>query len=124
MKQINDAFGHNEGSQAIAGAAEVLRRTFRESDVIARIGGDEFAVLAADATADEIKGITKRLRENIRSYNDQCKQRYALSLSLGAVCAPADTDLPIEELVARADKAMYEHKHRREKPPLAQTLVA
>ncbi len=118
LKQINDTFGHNEGSQAIAGTAEVLRQTFRESDIIARLGGDEFAVLAADASSGEIKVITERLRENIRSYNERRQQKYALSLSLGAVCVEANTGLTIEELIAEADRAMYEQKHRREKSVL------
>jgi diguanylate cyclase (GGDEF)-like protein len=50
LKQINDTFGHEEGSLAILRLAEILKETFRESDIVARLGGDEFAVLVADVT--------------------------------------------------------------------------
>ena len=50
LKQINDSFGHSEGDNALIRTAEVLRMTFRESDVLARIGGDEFGALAIEAS--------------------------------------------------------------------------
>jgi two-component system cell cycle response regulator len=107
LKQINDTFGHQEGSVAIANAAAILRQTFRESDIVARLGGDEFAVLAPNVSPDEILILTSRLAENLRRHNVQHDSGYALSLSIGTVCFAPNIDLTIEELVSKADAAMY-----------------
>lgn len=109
LKQINDNFGHNEGSQAISKTADILRQTFRESDIIARLGGDEFVILAADA-CDRMDNFGSRLEENLRTYNEQANHGYVLSLSLGSAGVEADGGSTIEELVAQADEAMYQHK--------------
>jgi diguanylate cyclase (GGDEF)-like protein len=118
LKQINDTYGHNEGSQAITKAAGILRRTFRDSDLIARLGGDEFVILVADASMSNIESITRRLCENFRINNEQGNHRYKLSLSLGTVCIDVHTNSTIEELIAAADEAMYEHKRGKRKTEL------
>jgi diguanylate cyclase (GGDEF)-like protein len=110
LKQINDRFGHTEGSLAIAKTAEILRQTFRDSDIIARLGGDEFVILTTDVSACELDGILGRLRENFRRYNEQGNHSYRLALSIGIVRMEHNTDSTIEELIARADVAMYEDK--------------
>jgi diguanylate cyclase (GGDEF)-like protein len=110
LKQINDTFGHAEGSSAIIKMAEVLGKTFRESDIIARLGGDEFSILAQDASMHLAERVTARLEENLQSYNAQNHHAYELSLSLGCVHVAPDNAATVEELVAKADKAMYEHK--------------
>ncbi len=115
LKQINDTFGHNEGSEAIAKIAQILRQTFRDSDIIARLGGDEFAVLAPDVSAEVIYKLTGRLRENLRIYNEGRHHPYLLSLSVGAVCVDYLDNSSVEELVAKADEAMYEDKRTRRK---------
>lgn len=112
LKQINDNFGHDEGSQAISKTADILRQTFRESDIIARLGGDEFVILAADAS-DGLDNVGRRLQEKLQTYNEQADHGYALSLSLGSVGVKADAGSTIEELVARADEAMYRHKRNK-----------
>lgn len=112
LKRINDTYGHQEGSQAIANLASVLRQTFRDSDIIARLGGDEFAILAADASgadaSDGLDTIRERLCENLQRYNEQAAHAYTLSASLGLT--RADTRLSVEELIAQADEAMYQEK--------------
>ena len=115
LKQINDNYGHNEGSQALVKTAEILRQSFRDSDVIARLGGDEFAVLVQDVPQKECGHILNRLRQSLKAYNDQNLLPYPLSLSIGAVRVSPDTSSSIEELVARADQAMYEEKHKKRK---------
>ena len=110
LKQINDRFGHTEGSLAIAKTAEILRQTFRDSDIVARLGGDEFVILATDVSACGLDGIISRLRKNFRRYNEQRNHSYLLALSIGAVRVDPNTDSTIEELIAQADVAMYEHK--------------
>jgi len=112
LKQINDNFGHHEGSQAISKTADILRQTFRESDIIARLGGDEFVILAAGAS-DAMDNVGRRLQEKLQTYSEQAGHGYTLSLSLGSVGVKADAGSTIEELVARADEAMYRHKRNK-----------
>jgi two-component system cell cycle response regulator len=118
LKQINDTLGHRHGDQALIRTAQILRHNFRDSDIIARLGGDEFTILAADDDGESARIIMTRLQEDLKRYNEQEKLPYTLSLSVGS--APFDPLHPIslEELMARADQALYEHK--RSKQRLAQ----
>jgi diguanylate cyclase (GGDEF)-like protein/PAS domain S-box-containing protein len=111
LKQINDQFGHHEGSHAIVKAAEILKQTFRTSDIIARLGGDEFTVLALAASGDNAETIKERLQEKVREFNVRRDLPYELSISVGIVLLDAYSQLSIEELISKADAAMYEHKH-------------
>lgn len=115
LKQINDRFGHEEGSQAIVKVAEVLKQTFRETDIIARIGGDEFTVLTVEASPDKNHAIKARLQENVRRYNETDVCRHPLSLSIGVAQADTVSATSIEDLLARADQAMYAQKRRKPK---------
>lgn len=110
LKQINDRFGHHVGSQALVETAQIIRHTCRETDIIGRIGGDEFAILVAPAVADSDTRLTERLQENLRHFNQQNSQPYLLSLSLGTTRIEAGSTASIEELLTQADEAMYEHK--------------
>lgn len=111
LKQINDRFGHHEGSHAITKAAEILKQTFRTSDIIARLGGDEFTVLALAASDDNAETIKARLQEKVRHFNLRRELAYELSISAGIVLLDPHSKLSIDELIQRADAAMYEHKH-------------
>ena len=120
LKQINDELGHAEGDLALVRAAQVLEKTFRDSDVIARFGGDEFAVLALEVSGHSESTIRARLEQSLRELNAR-HSRYTLSISLGAVrFGPTSPRSPtsIEQLMIRADEAMYEEKRRRSKPSL------
>lgn len=115
LKQINDQFGHEAGSQAIVKVAEVLKETFRETDIIARIGGDEFTILAVDTSADKEHAIKARLQENIRRRNETGDSPHHLSLSVGMAQADEVGVTSVEELLARADEAMYAQKRVKQK---------
>jgi diguanylate cyclase (GGDEF)-like protein/PAS domain S-box-containing protein len=110
LKQINDACGHSEGDQALIEVANVLRKKFRESDIIARIGGDEFVVLATETGRAGSDAITARLQENLEAINAKEGRRYKLSLSMGTAQYDPEHPCSIDELLARADRAMYERK--------------
>jgi len=73
LKRINDISGHKEGDIALIDVAGVLKKTFRESDIIARIGGDEFIVLATNSVVESRKFMMKRLKEKLEIYNSQKK---------------------------------------------------
>jgi len=115
LKWINDTMGHEEGDKALIEAATVFRETFRTSDIVARLGGDEFAVLAVNLTDANSKTAAARLQQLIDIRNNQENRRYRLSISMG--CAYYDPENPcsIGELIARADKLMYEQKQGKQK---------
>lgn len=110
LKVINDTMGHNEGDQALLDAVSILQETFRSSDIIARIGGDEFVILQIRIPDDTLSASIDRLQETLGKHNLQSKKPYKLSLSLGSVVYnPADAT-SLEQLLAEADVKMYEHK--------------
>jgi diguanylate cyclase (GGDEF)-like protein len=111
LKVINDAHGHEAGDRALREVAALLVAAFRRSDVVARIGGDEFAVLAIEASAAHAEIITARLAALLAARNAGAD--LPLSLSTGfAVYEPEDPQ-PLDVLLARADARMYERKRRR-----------
>jgi two-component system cell cycle response regulator len=113
LKVINDTFGHAEGNRALLEAADVLRRCFRQSDLLARFGGDEFAALAmTGGDADETL-IRARLQGALDAVNVQPDRDYPLAFSVGLLtCAPAEAT-PIESMLERADQLMYREKRRK-----------
>ena len=119
LKCINDTFGHREGDSALQQIAGLLRQCLRESDIIGRLGGDEFSVLLShtDAAGDLL--ICKRLVQLIDRSNENCKRAYPLSVSIGAVDISGPEEL--ERQIGRADALMYEHK--RAKQVSAERLV-
>jgi diguanylate cyclase (GGDEF)-like protein len=120
LKQINDAFGHEEGSLAIRRLAEILKDTFREADIVARLGGDEFAMLVTDVALSHKESISYRLQENLRNHNTRSLSDYDLSLSLGIVYVDLDDNpATVDELIAQADQQMYNHKREKRQATLA-----
>ena len=118
LKQINDTHGHQEGSQALQRLAEILKMCFRGADIIARIGGDEFAILVADTTRGSSEIPVARLNELLMYYNMREFHDYQLSLSVGAVCANPAEGASIADLLMKADQAMYENKKRKRQSAL------
>src|SRR5258708_17271496 len=112
MKQINDSFGHGEGDRALKRMAKALKMTFRDSDVIDRLGGDEFSVLAIEASDNSETAIRARLAEDLKSVSAG-ETRYTINLSLGAVRINICSSASIGEWMVRADQAMYEQKRHR-----------
>lgn len=110
LKEINDTFGHSEGSRAITRTAAVLKKTFRDSDVVSRLGGDEFAILAGNVTSEEKDILIGSLEENLRAETYQSAHGYPLSLSVGAVLIAHDSSLSIDQLIVAADTSMYDRK--------------
>jgi len=110
MKRINDIFGHQEGDRSLRETAGVLEQTCRQSDIIARLGGDEFAVLMIDAAAESTETIVGRLQENLDAHNAASGGLFKLSLSIGTARFRPDQPTSLEELLARADEAMYAQK--------------
>lgn len=114
LKHINDSWGHHEGDLALVRVADALEHTFRDSDVIARIGGDEFAVLGMEASFQSQGAIVQRLKRNLKKCNS-AETRYPLSMSLGIARFEPKRPVSLGELLIAADQAMYEQKRQRGK---------
>jgi diguanylate cyclase (GGDEF)-like protein len=114
LKAINDTHGHATGTQALIDMADVLRVTYRGSDVIARFGGDEFCVLLSRSLAiiSDVKAM-ERLQRAIRERNANADRPYRLSASVGVCRRPSGSSMTLEQMTKRADELMYQEKHRR-----------
>jgi diguanylate cyclase (GGDEF)-like protein len=111
FKAVNDTYGHLSGSRALVEAADVLRGCARETDVVARFGGDEFAVILPETGRDGAIMVAERIRERIEAHSflaaDQLDVR--LTASVGIATLP-DVATSADELVQAADRAMYKVK--------------
>jgi len=113
LKAINDTWGHREGDHALVEVANLLKRTFREADIVARLGGDEFVAMPVEASATAIAVVTTRLQTKLATLNATENRRYSLSVSVGVSIYDPEHPSTIEDLLARADAAMYEEKRRK-----------
>lgn len=114
LKHINDTYGHAEGNRALMEAADVLRRCFRQSDLLARFGGDEFAALALAAGEADDAVMRARLNGALDAINLKPDRDYLLAFSMGVLACSPNEDVPLELLLERADRLMYREK--RQKP--------
>jgi diguanylate cyclase (GGDEF)-like protein len=113
LKRVNDTAGHAMGDRALRDAAVVLRQTFRDSDLVARIGGDEYAVLVRHAVPDRVDVLAERLKRHLREFNRRAARPYQLSISLGFAQHKANTLSSVAGLLERADRALYRDKRRK-----------
>ena len=112
FKQVNDRFGHLCGSRALVEAAAVIRRCARETDVTARFGGDEFALVLPDTGSEGAVSVADRVRERVAAHaflkvSDGLDIR--LTASVGVATLP-DVAATAEDLIKAADTAMYRVK--------------
>ena len=115
LKAINDQLGHAEGDQALKDMASLMRMTFRESDVVGRIGGDEFVALVTEGSPFRSDGVIQRLQASMVTFNGESDRPYHLSASIGVARYDPDSPIAIDNLVNRADTIMYENKQRRQR---------
>ena len=115
FKHVNDTFGHAQGDLALRTVAGVLDRGHRASDVAARVGGDEFALLLAETTAEvvmsRIDGLRRQIGEtSISDVADRSGSPHRVTVSIGVANWPDDGETP-ETVLATADARLYEAKH-------------
>jgi diguanylate cyclase (GGDEF)-like protein len=113
MKEINDKLGHVSGDQALWDTANVIRKTFRDSDIKGRVGGDEFAVLLTDPAPATEKSVVKHFQDNLQTFNVRGNRNYQLSLSMGFSEFDPERPCTIENLVSSADSSMYKNKRKK-----------
>jgi len=112
LKWINDHHGHNEGDRALIDLANILKKTFRDSDIVARIGGDEFVVLS-ESTDEKGEVVLTRLDENIKDHNTNRSRCYPLSISVGTTRFDPNYPISVDELLSKADALMYAQKRKK-----------
>jgi diguanylate cyclase (GGDEF)-like protein len=116
LKAINDKFGHDTGSKAIKLVADALLRLTRSTDLVARYGGDEFAVLLADADRTVAAEVAQRVRNVVFSTTLEADSRIVrVQVGVGAGCMPGDGNT-LQQLLAAASEALAQDKQGREKP--------
>jgi len=113
LKGVNDSAGHAVGDRALRDTAALLRQTFRDSDLVARIGGDEYAVLVRHAGPESAGVLADRLKRQVREFNRRAARPYRLSISLGFATHKASTLGSVAGLLDRADRALYRDKRRK-----------
>ena len=114
LKSINDTHGHGIGDQAIRRTADLLKANVRRSDVVGRIGGDEFCVLLADvSTPDESDRWVRRLREQVDVRNRSNLQPH-LAITIGSAIFDPAAPSTVDELMVHADEAMYQARRVRD----------
>ncbi len=111
FKHINDKLGHETGDAVLIDTAHIFKETFRDSDIISRMGGDEFVVFPIGNSEADVNIMIARLQNNIDKYNNCRDNAYKLSISLGTACYDPDNHAQsIETVLAKADKNMYIQK--------------
>jgi two-component system sensor histidine kinase/response regulator len=114
LKNINDTQGHSTGDQALKDVAQIMKDTFREPDILARMGGDEFVVLAMEgASAANADLLNSRLQNTLAAFNQKHRRPFHLSLSQGVVRHQPGRAVSIEELITQADRLMYDKKRKK-----------
>lgn len=108
LKPVNDTLGHEYGDKILVAVASVLRQALREGDIVARVGGDEFAILIPDADQNTVEGICRRISEAVNRYN-AASPALPLSISTGFAVS-GNTQKSMVELFREADNAMYQEK--------------
>lgn len=113
FKSINDTFGHDEGDRALKEVTGLFKSTFREIDIICRMGGDEFLLIFPDISLKEVLLIKERLNKNLIELNQTPKKPYKIDLSIGLSEYDPANPLAMDELIRIADQKMYEEKKKK-----------
>jgi len=108
LKLVNDTLGHSTGDMFLSTAADLIKECFRKDDVVARIGGDEFAVLLPNSDGQVVQDACKRVRSAIERYNNE-NPDLPLSISIGFAVS-GKTSEPLDDVFKEADNNMYREK--------------
>ena len=112
FKLVNDSFGHAAGDELLTRIGNALRNILRDSDVLARIGGDEFALILPDTDLAAGRVVAEKLIDAVREYGSVTREdrRAAVTVSVGITMVSGGPDLDAAKLLIEADLAMYHAK--------------
>lgn len=108
LKKVNDTWGHDAGDRLLQCAAQALMNAFRPEDLVARIGGDEFAVVLPRTRLDAAQQAAVRVQENIARSNQECSEKFTISMAIGSACG--EPGVKLSDVFKEADLAMYREK--------------
>jgi len=111
LKDVNDNYGHKKGDKYIKKAAEILNRSTRDGDVVARIGGDEYAIILSNSGLETAKSLFERIKNNVKEYNKKNKFVEQLNISTGFAIKTKKEE-NIDNIFRKADEMMYNNKGR------------
>lgn len=115
LKMVNDKYGHDDGDFAIRTIVRILKKSFRDADIIGRLGGDEFVVLAVIGDECDIHKIKMRIDKVTEFYNKQADKPYHIGMSTGIHEFKCSPKIDIYEILDIADGLLYEEKHEKRK---------
>ena len=115
LKIVNDEFGHDDGDFAIKTIARVLSESFRNSDVVGRMGGDEFAAFAIVDQENFPQEIKNRIQASMKEFNDHCDKPYYVNISIGVYEFVIDETVNFEQILNKADAELYIEKKEKKK---------
>lgn len=114
LKKINNTFGQKAGDMALTDAANIIKNTFRISDIIGRIGEDEFAVLTIDSSWAVADIFAIRLKDNLNKFNKEITRPYKIHFNIGFSYYDPLNPCPLEELISKARMYLEEEKQGRQ----------
>lgn len=118
LKKINDTFGHEAGDRAIIAESIILKSNFRSNDVVARIGGDEFAIISPGLTVEAFERIKKQIDIDCKNWTEKNNSPFTLSISMGYIPYPSDkVGYQITPLLSEADSCLYIEKRKKKAAP-------
>lgn len=115
LKNVNDNYGHEAGDNLIKFIVQDIKSAMRESDILSRLGGDEFLLIFPDCRLKEVKYIWERVEESLNDRNSNNDIEYNISASYGFAETDSENALSCDEIIQIADKRMYEHKRQTKK---------
>ena len=112
LKPVNDRFGHAAGDKLIVSIAQVVRESLRDTDILARYGGDEFVVILNETTRDRAVEVAERIRKSVENTSfSSSGERVSSTISVGVACFSENSQDGLE-IMAEADKKLYESKRK------------
>ena len=112
LKKINDSYGHQAGDRAILTETEILKSVIRDTDVIGRFGGDEFAIAIEGMSKKDFLSFKKRIENASKIINREHNEKFNVSISMGA-SEFSKENCNLDKLLHEADKELYKVKKRK-----------
>ncbi len=113
LKVINDRLGHDDGDFALKSVAHILKESMRNADIVARIGGDEFTVLALVSNTIDGETLVDRIKEYMYRFNEDCEKPYYIGISVGFAEFCCGSDINLERYMEQADEKLYQDKAKK-----------
>lgn len=110
FKKINDTYGHDTGDNALIDFTNILKNNLRKSDILGRVGGDEFIFFAISNQTQKQNNLEERLRKAVDEFNKKMNRPYQLSFSIGRVQYDSVLHITPDDLITEADFMMYQNK--------------